>query len=271
MAIQSSTYQSRINGHPVTLSEMSPLAFSGFAHFTAMQVRNSKIKGLDLHLDRLRKASLEFFGRAPSDEQLRFYIKTAIEEGKEDQSLTITVFSPAGEFTANSMDVEPAVLVRTGAPSDGPRGPLRLNTVNHERPLAAIKHVGEAGKTYYLHQAIRQGFDDAAFVDSHGRLSEATIWNLVFWDNGTVIWPKATMLKGTMMGIIQRQLKRLDIPQRYEAITFERLGELSGAAVMNSWTPGIPVTAFASKVIAEAKPFISLLHKAYEAEPANFP
>ncbi|MBD1867278.1 aminotransferase class IV, partial [Cyanobacteria bacterium FACHB-471] len=118
--------------------------------------------------------------------------------------------------------------------------------------------------------AIRQGFDDAAFVDSHGCLSEATIWNLVFWDDGTVIWPKATMLKGTMMGIIQRQLERLDIPQRLEAITFERLGELSGAAVMNSWTPGIPVTAFASNVIAEAKTFISLLHKAYKAEPANF-
>lgn len=270
MTTQPSTYQSRINGHPATLSELSPLAFAGFAHFTAMQVRDCKIKGLDLHLDRLRKASLELFGRAPSAEKLRFHIKTAVEEGEEDQSLTVTVFSPNGEFTANSMDVEPAVLIRTGAPSDGPKGPLRLSTVNYERPLATIKHVGEVGKTYYLHQAIRQGFDDAAFVDSHGCLSEATIWNLVFWDDGTVIWPRATMLKGTMMGIIQRQLERLDIPQRLEAITFERLGELSGAAVMNSWTPGIPVTAFASNVIAEAKPFISLLHKAYKAEPANF-
>ncbi|MBD2067636.1 aminotransferase class IV family protein [Leptolyngbya sp. FACHB-671] len=270
MTTQSSTYQSRIDGHPATLSELSPLAFAGFAHFTAMQVRGCKIKGLDLHLDRLRKASLELFGRAPSDEKLRFHIKTAVEEGEEDQSLTVTVFSPNGEFTANSMDVEPAVLIRTGAPSDGPKGPLRLSTVNYERPLATIKHVGEVGKTYYLHQAIRQGFDDAAFVDSHGCLSEATIWNIVFWDDGTVIWPKATLLKGTMMGIIQRQLERLDIPQRLEAITFERLGELSGAAVMNSWTPGIPVTAFASNVIAEAKPFIRLLHKAYKAEPANF-
>jgi len=110
------------------------------------------------------------------------YIRTAIDEGPKDQSLTVTVFSRNGEFTAASMDGELAMLIRTGAPSLGPVGPLRLSTVAHERPLAAIKHVGESGKTFYLHQAIRQGFDDAAFVDSHEHPSEATIWNLVFWD-----------------------------------------------------------------------------------------
>lgn len=270
MSTKASTYQAQINGHPATHSELIPLAFAGFAHFTAMQVRSRKVKGLDLHLNRLRKASMDFFGRALPDEQLVSYIKAAIDEGPEDQSLTATLFSPNGEFTADSMDVKPAVLIRTGAPSQGPRGPLRLSAVDHERPLADIKHVGEAGKTYYLHQAIRQGFDDAAFVDSYGRLSEATIWNLVFWDSETIIWPEARMLKGTMMSIVQRQLDRLGIPQRQETTTFERLGELSGAAVMNSWTPGISVTAIGSSVIPEAKPFISWLHEAYGAEPANF-
>ncbi|MCL1091220.1 aminotransferase class IV family protein [Shewanella profunda] len=270
MSTTVSTYQAQINGHPTSLSELTPLAFAGFAHFTALQVRNRQIKGLDLHLDRLRKASVEFFGSAMPDDQLQSYIRTVVDEGPEDQSLTVTVFSRNGEFTADSMDVEPAVLVRTGAPSNGPKGPLRLAAVNHERPLAAIKHVGEVGKTYFLHQAIRQGFDDAAFVDSRGCLSEATIWNLVFWDGETVIWPKAKILQGTMMSIIQRQLDRLHIPQRHEAITFERLKALSGAAVMNSWTPGIAVTAIGSNIIAEAKSFISLLHEAYEAEPISF-
>ncbi|WEX87770.1 aminotransferase class IV family protein [Sinorhizobium garamanticum] len=270
MSAEASIYQAQINGRPATSAELIPLAFAGFAHFTAMQVRNRRVKGLDLHLARLRKASLEFFGRALPDEQLQSYIKTAIDGGPEDQSLTATIFSRNGEFTADSMDVEPAVLVRTGAPSDGPKGPLRLSAVDHERPLTAIKHVGEAGKTYYLHHAIRQGFDDAAFVDRRGRLSEATIWNLVFWDGEAVIWPKAAILNGTMMAIVQRQLDRLGIPQRNEEIALDRLGGLSGAAVMNSWTPGVAVTGIASNAIPEAKPFISLLHKAYEAEPANF-
>lgn len=72
------------------------------------------------------------------------------------------------------------------------------------------------------------------------------------------------------MGIVQRQLDRLGVPQRHEAVSLDRLEDLSGAAVMNSWTPGIPITAIASNPIAEAKSFVSLLHKAYEAEPAGF-
>jgi len=271
MSTKSSAYHTLINGHPATLSELNPLAFAGFAHFTAMQVRDRKTKGLDLHLKRLREASLEFFGRALPDEQLQCYIETAIDEGEKDMSLTVTIFSHHGEFNSRSMDVEPSVLVRTGPKSDGPTGPLRLSVVEHERPLAAIKHVGEATKTYHMHQAIRQGFDDAAFIDRYGCLSEATIWNLVFWDGESVIWPKADMLKGTMMGIVQRQLARLKIPQRHEAITLKDLRELSGAAVMNSWTPGIPITAIASNTLEEKKPFINLLHEAYEAEPVNLP
>lgn len=54
MQSKPSDYQTRLNGNPVTLSELDPLAFAGFAHFTALQVRDKKIKGLDLHLKRLR-------------------------------------------------------------------------------------------------------------------------------------------------------------------------------------------------------------------------
>lgn len=268
MSVKDQTYQAYINGRLATIEQLTPLAFTGFAHFTAMQIRDRKIKGLDLHLARLHAASMEFFGKVIPDEQLKLYIKTAIDNGPKDQSLTATIFSRSGEFTVDSMHAEPEIFIRTGAPSNGPNGPLKLAAINHERPLARIKHVGEVGKTYYLHQAVRKGFDDAAFVDRHGRLSEATIWNLVFWDGETVIWPKAEILNGTMMSIVKRQLEQLGIPQAHEEVTLTRLDDLSGAAVMNSWTPGVSVSTIASKVIREAKPFMELLHQAYEAEPA---
>jgi branched-subunit amino acid aminotransferase/4-amino-4-deoxychorismate lyase len=143
-----------------------------------------------------------------------------------------------------------------------------LAAVDHERPLPAIKHVGESSKTYYLHQAVRQGFDDAAFVDTNGRLSEATIWNLVFWDGEAVVWPKASMLTGTTMGIVQRQLERLGISQRSEEVTIESLSELSGAAVMNSWTPGVAITKIGSASIPEAASFMDLLQQAWKEEPS---
>ncbi|MGE6785012.1 aminotransferase class IV family protein [Ensifer adhaerens] len=268
MATETSLYSAEINGGPASAAALTPLAFAGFAHFTAIQVRDRKIRGLDLHLTRLRNASLAFFGRALPDEELRARIRQAVDSGPADQSLTVTIYSPNGEFTTDSMDVQPEVLVRNGAPSNGPTGPLRLAVVEHERPLAAFKHVGESGKTYYLHQAVREGFDDAAFIDRRGHLSEATIWNLVFWDGEAVIWPRAEMLTGTMMGTVQRQLGRLGVPQRHEEITLDRLKEFSGAAVLNSWTPGIAVSAIGSTAIPQAKTFLDLLHRAHAAEPA---
>ncbi|WP_404389393.1 aminotransferase class IV family protein [Pseudoalteromonas phenolica] len=261
------TDQTILNGQVIPSSEITNLAFSGFAHFTALQVRNRMVKGLDLHLDRLRMASIKLYGRALPDFLIRSYICSAIENGPVDQSLTITIYSPKGEFNADSMNIEPKVLIRTSSPAHGPKGPLRLAAINHERPLAEIKHVGEIGKTYYLHQAVQQGFDDAVFIDQNGHLTEGTIWNLAFWDGESVVWPEARMLKGTMMAAVERQLTQLNIPQRSEPITLDRLLDLKGAAVMNSWTPGIGVTEISSQSFKDSNKLIALLHEAYEIEP----
>ncbi len=269
MTTVSAPEQTFLNGRSIRSSELTNLAFSGFAHFTALQVRNRQIKGLDLHIERLRHASLELYGRALADELVRSYIHSAITSGPLDQSLTVTIYSPKGEFTTESMNIEPAILIRTNLPTNGPTGPLRLALTNHERPLAHIKHVGEIGKTYFLHEAVRRGFDDALFVDQNGHISEGTIWNVVFWDGETIIWPKANMLKGTMMAMVQRQLTQLDIPQRCEPITLNSLRNLSGAAVMNSWNPGISVTSIALNEFSNSEQLISILHRAYNAEPAK--
>ncbi|MBB5781151.1 aminotransferase class IV family protein [Nonomuraea jabiensis] len=257
------------NGRPATAEELAPLAFAGYAHFTAMQVRAGRVRGLDLHLERLRRASVELFGRAVPDDRVRSYLRAALRAGPADVSLTATVHSPAGEFTVS--EAEPEVLVRTGPAASGPAGPLALATVEHERFLPAVKHVGEVAKTYVLRQAAGQGFDDAAFVDRRGRLSEGSIWNLAFWDGTAVVWPVADMLVGTTMAAVRRQLDRLGVPQRAREITLADLPALAGAAVMNSWTPGVPVHRIGSVPLPEAEPFVRLLHRAYQAEPPAAP
>ncbi|UXY15831.1 aminotransferase class IV family protein [Chitiniphilus purpureus] len=268
MSPHPATYPILLNGGPVGTADLAPLAFSGFAHFTAMQVRQRRVKGLDLHLTRLSNASIELFGRAPSDETVMRSLWRAIEDGPPNQSLTVTAFPPEGEFTVGSREVEPGLLVRTGPPSNGPKGPLRLGVVEHERHYPTIKHVGEGAKTYYLRKAVEQGFDDAAFVDRQGRLSEATIWNLAFWDGHAVVWPRAQMLPGTMMRMIQRQLDGLGIAQRHEDVGVADVAGFEGAVVMNSWTPGVAVTAIGPAGIPQAPAFMDLLHAAFEAEPA---
>ncbi|GAB3160097.1 aminotransferase class IV family protein [Micromonospora sonneratiae] len=255
------------NGQAATAEELTPLAFAGYAHFTAMQVRGGQVRGLDLHLERLRSASVEMFGRALPDDRIRSYLRAAVEAGPADLSLTATVYSPAGEFTVAGPDIEPEVLVRTGPAASGPKGPLTLAVVEHERVLPAVKHVGEIAKTYLLRQAVDEGFDDAAFIDRRGRLSEASIWNLAFWDGTAVVWPVAEMLGGTMMGTVRRQLDRLGVPQREQEVTPADLPALAGAVVMNSWTPGIAVHRIGSVSLPDAPSFVELLHRAHQAEP----
>ncbi|MEV6418269.1 aminotransferase class IV family protein [Streptomyces sp. NPDC051662] len=259
------------NGRAATAEELAPLAFAGYAHFTAAQVRGGRIRGLDLHLERLRSASVELFGRAVPDDRVRSSLRTALETGPADLSLTATVYSPTGEFTAAGAAAEPEVLVRTGPAASGPVGPLALAAVPYERVLPGVKHVGEVAKTYFLRQAVAQGFDDAAFVDRRGRLSEGSIWNLAFWDGDAVVWPEAGMLGGTTMGIVHRQLDRLGVPQRVREITLADLPGLAGGVVMNSWTPGVAVHRIGSVPLPEAPSFVELLHRAYRAEPLTSP
>ena len=260
----------RRDGEPADAHALAPLAFAGYAHFTAMQVRDGRVRGLDLHLERLRSASQEMYGRALPDERLRALLRDALAAGPADVSLVATVYGTAGEFTA---DEEPAlhVLVRTAPPHDGPAGPLALAVFEHERMLPHVKHVGEVAKTYYLRAAARQGFDDAAFVDRHGRFSEASIWNLAFWDGASVVWPEAPMLAGITMQIIRRQLAGLGVPQRTQPITRQDLPAMRGAAVMNSWTPGVAVDRIGTATLPDSAPLLDVLRRAYAQEPAAAP
>ena len=264
------SFVAQLNGRTATAEDLAPLAFAGYAHFTAMQVRGGRVRGLDLHLERLRTASLELFGTALPDDKVRSYLRTALESAPADASLTATVFSPIGEFTADKgSDLD--VLVRTRPPASGPQGPLALTAVEHERVVPAVKHVGEMAKTYYLREAAAQGFDDAAFLDRRGRLSEASIWNLAFWDGDAVVWPEAEMLDGVTQQIVRRQLERLDVPQTVRQVTLADLPALSGAVVLNSWTPGIPVSRIATESLPDAPEFVELLHRAYREEPLTSP
>ncbi|NEE18545.1 branched-chain amino acid aminotransferase, partial [Streptomyces sp. SID7499] len=56
---QDSPYITQVNGRTATTDDLAPLAFAGHAHFTALQVTGGRVRGLDLHLERLRSASEE--------------------------------------------------------------------------------------------------------------------------------------------------------------------------------------------------------------------
>ncbi len=87
MPNETSLYPAALNGRPASAADLIPLAFAGF------QVRDCKIRGLDLHLKRLSNASLSFFGRALPDEELRAHIKQAIDAGPAEGTVERALIS----------------------------------------------------------------------------------------------------------------------------------------------------------------------------------
>lgn len=262
-----STSITLFNGRPAEAADLAPLAFAGFAHFTAMQIRDRRVRGLDLHLSRLREASDELFGRHLPDEKVLDQLRGALADAPPDVSLTCFISSRPGEFARADGGVDLDVLVKVTDAATPPAGPLSLDVVEHERHLPRIKHVGEVSKTLLLRRANAHGFDDAAFMDRSGRLSEATIWNLAFWDGESVIWPRAEVLPGVTMQILARRLDALGVPQRTEEIGQDDLDGRLAAAVMNSWSPGIPVARIGDRLLGQDQEFIGTLHDAYAEEP----
>ncbi|MFD4207320.1 aminotransferase class IV family protein [Micromonospora tulbaghiae] len=248
------------NGRAAEAADLAPLAFAGFAHFTAMQVRDHRVRGLDLHLARLRDASDELFGRHLADETILEQMRSALAAAPPDASLAC--------FVSPRDDVDLDVLVKVTDPATVPSGPLSLDVVEHERHLPHVKHVGEVSKTLLLRRASARGFDDAAFADRSGRLSEATIWNLAFWDGEAVIWPCAEVLPGVTMQILTRRLDALRVPQRTQEVRRGELGGRVAAAVVNSWTPGIAVARLGDEPLVQDQEFLRILHAAYAEEPA---
>lgn len=256
-----------LNGQPATANELAPLAFAGYAHFTAMQVRNRAVRGLDLHLERLRNASDELFGYHLPDEQVGGLISSAAKSAPPDISLTCFITSRPGEFMRIRGKVELDVLIKVADPVTPSSAPLALDVFAHERHLPQVKHVGEVAKTQFLRQANARGFDDAAFMDTSGRLSEATIWNLAFWDGTSVVWPEADVLPGVTMQILTRQFASRGIEQTTRAVRRSDLNDDLAAVVMNSWSPGLPVARVSGQRLADAREFVQLLHQTYASEP----
>ena len=51
-----------VNGREAGQAEVSLLEHEGWGHFTAMQVRGGRVRGLGLHLSRLEAAHREVYG-----------------------------------------------------------------------------------------------------------------------------------------------------------------------------------------------------------------
>ena len=240
------------NGREADQAEVSLLEHEGWGHFTAMQVRGGRTRGLDLHLARLEAAHQEVYGQPLGGQEIRNRIRHALG-GRPDASVRVYGYW-AG------------LIVRVRQPQDMPDRPHSMKVAQFQRPLARLKHVGSWGQGRFGRIAAAAGFDEGLLTDETGRISEGTITNVGFWRNGTVIWPEAPKLDGITMLMLRRQLTAADVGQAEEPVHVQDLTGYDGMILCNSrgWAP---VGRVDDQVIPQDEAFTGVIAAAIDACP----
>jgi branched-subunit amino acid aminotransferase/4-amino-4-deoxychorismate lyase len=190
---------------------------SAYGHFTAMQVRDGRARGLALHLRRLEAANREAFGVGLDGERVRALVRHALGATR-DASVRVYVFEAPGA---------PATMVTVKAPAEMAT-PQRLQSARYRRPDAHIKHVA-TDQGHYRRLAQRDGFEDAVLVGPDGVVAETTLANIGFFDGAAVVWPDAPMLHGITMQLLERELAGRGVPSRRSTVRVHDIASLDGA------------------------------------------
>jgi branched-subunit amino acid aminotransferase/4-amino-4-deoxychorismate lyase len=229
-----------VNGREADQAAVSLLDHEGWGHFTAMQVRGGRARGLDLHLSRLEAAHQEIYGRAI---------------GGQEVCARVRVYG----YWAG-------LIVTVREPQEMPRRPHSMTAVQFQRPLARLKHVGSWGQGRFGQIAVAAGFDEGLLVDETGRISEGTITNVGFWRDGRVVWPEAPKLAGITMLLLRRQLTAAGIGQAEEPVRMQDLTGYDGMILCNSrgWAPVIRVDDL---MIPQDEAFTGVIAAAIDACP----
>ncbi|AGL18649.1 aminotransferase class IV [Actinoplanes sp. N902-109] len=220
-----------LNGRAPDVAELHRLVTIDYGHYTSMQVRDGRVRGLALHLARLADGAEELFGHrigVAEEHRLLTLVRHALGPAR-DASVRVTLV-PGPE-----MDSPPDVLVSVSGPaSDAPGPGLRLQTVGYARDLPEHKHRGTFMLNYHLREARLAGFDDRVFAGPDGTVSEGTSWNLALWDGERVVWPAAPMLKGVSMVLLQIAMSMNGTPWTLRPVAAAELTSFAGAATVNS-------------------------------------
>ncbi|WP_258081259.1 aminotransferase class IV family protein [Nocardia nova] len=253
-----------LNGVPVTVEDLAPLALVGLGHFTSMRVEGGAVRGLELHLDRLVRDSLTVFDAELDPDRVRAYVRHAIRDADGPVVVRVTIYDPALELSKPGVTADPHVLVSMRHAPAALSGPLRLQSVVYSRDLPRVKHIGLFGALAQRAAAQRQGFDDVVFAAGDGSISEIATSNIGFITRqGNLVWPRAEVLPGTTMRLVNQVLDEDVVTER---VTLSQLGDYAGVVATNAAT-GVRAVSCIDDVQWPEHEAVSILRKAYESIP----
>jgi branched-subunit amino acid aminotransferase/4-amino-4-deoxychorismate lyase len=244
-----------IDGRAPTDEEYRFLALNRYGHFTAMQVRDGRTRGLDLHIARLAAANREMFDVGLDGDLVCAHIRHCLGD-TADASVRVLVLASA--------DDTPCVIVTVRGPGLPPNPPHAMRSVPYQRPLPHLKQVGGGfGQGYYQRIARREGFAEALLTGPDGVISEGAVTNIGFFDGDGVVWPAAPALAGITMQLLRAHP---DLESRAAAVRLDDVGSYRSVFVANA-RGIVPVGRIDDQVLPIDDEFTKSLDAIYESVP----
>lgn len=245
-----------IDGAAPTPEQLAAAALDDYGHFTTMQVRSRRVRGLSLHLARLTAAHTEMFDcELDGDLVLRHIRHAMAAEDVSDATVRVLV---------RHIDDRPNLMVTIRPPGGIPVSPWRLRSVPYQRPAAHLKHLGDFGQSYFQRQVKRDGFDEALLTGPGGVIAEGSITNVGFFDGTSITWPDAPVLAGITMQLLQQRLGDFGLDYRRAPVHLADVPGYDAALVTNA--RGIaPVGTIDEHAIPVNIGLMAKLDKAYDS------
>jgi len=267
MAMTATLERIEVNGTPAGVEDLRALAQTNYGHFSAMQVVDGCVRGLDLHLERIERATRELFASTIDRERVRACLRHAVAGSAEPLAVRVNVFARGLNRNRPAEPVDADILVMTARPPRTAPAPLRVKSFRYTRDLPQTKHVGTFPLFHYRRLAQQAGFDDALFFDADGCVSEGSIWNVGFFDGTAVVWPDAPQLIGVSMQLLQSGLARNGLRSSVERIGVDDVGRFRAAFFTNSSTPVQAIASIDAAGLSPDPALIATLMASYESNP----
>ncbi|MFB9903318.1 aminotransferase class IV [Allokutzneria oryzae] len=249
----------------MSVEDLRWVAQYNYGHFTSMRVENGSVHGLGLHLERLDRDARTVFGKGLDPEVIRRAIRAELGDRTGPVTVRVNVFSHEVGMARPDAVVTPELLVTVRDAPDLPTTALRVRSVEYERDLPEVKHVGTFGLLRHRRLARLDGYDDALLLDRRGRISEGTIWNVAFFDGDRVIWPNAPALPGIAMRLVRAGLERAGVPSEVRELRLADLSSFRWAFATNEAFRTLPIASVDETEFEVDGELNALLRKCYEA------
>lgn len=254
-----------LEGLPVTADALSAAALINYGHFTSMRVEGSRVRGLDLHLERLARDSQTLFGVSLDTERVRALARKLARQMSVPVMMRVTIFDPELSLGHPDAGSRPRVLITLRPVGAEVAPPIRLKVARYQRELPEVKHIGLFGTVYQRRQAQRAGFDDVLFVGPNGLITEGATWNIGFIREGRVSWPEADCLSGVTMRLASAAMERSGIEVRREPIALDQVSAADSAFITNAGVGMRLVAAIDGVSLSDGTSFVDRLRKEYDA------